>query len=53
MWQNVLKKGTEFKVVNKTKNLEYVGIFDASQRERDILKIGGYLNFAKKRRLGI
>ncbi len=35
-------------VENKTKNEVYETEFTASDRERDILEIGGYLNFASK-----
>lgn len=44
----IIKDGSEFVVTNKTKDLTYTLKFDASQRERDILKVGGYLNFASK-----
>lgn len=43
-----VEKDTEFTVLNKTKGYEFTTIFDGSDRERDILKVGGYLNFASK-----
>lgn len=39
---------TQYVVYNQTKNLEYDTEFIASSREREILEIGGYLNFASK-----
>lgn len=45
---NILDSDTFFTVINKTKNLEYEMEFKASEREKDILAIGGYLNFASK-----
>lgn len=43
-----IKEGTEFSVYNKTKDETYTVIFEASKREREILEVGGYLNFASK-----
>lgn len=37
-----------FMVYNKTKDLQYKMLFNASKRERDVLAVGGYLNFASK-----
>ena len=35
-----------FKILNKTKNIEFEAGFTGSEREKKILEYGGYLNFA-------
>ncbi len=41
----------EFILINKTRNISAQVLFEGSQREIQILKYGGYLNFAKKSHL--
>jgi aconitate hydratase len=43
-----IKAGRPLKLVNKTKGSEITGVYDLSQRERDIVLAGGLLNFVKE-----
>ena len=45
---NTLNEGTQYTVYNKTKDTSFIAELDISSRERDVLKLGGYLNFASK-----
>ncbi len=45
---NTLNVGTQYTVYNKTKDTSFIAELDISSRERDVLKLGGYLNFASK-----
>lgn len=44
---NIVDGAGLIEVYNKTKDESYWAGFDASSREREILKVGGYLNFVK------
>lgn len=49
--ENVIKSldnNLEINLINKTKNITIKLIFEGSNREIEILKCGGYLNYAKK-----
>ncbi|WP_432401445.1 aconitate hydratase [Wukongibacter sp. M2B1] len=43
-----LYKGVEIELFNKTKGISIKLIFEGSERDIEILKYGGYLNYAKK-----
>jgi aconitate hydratase len=43
-----IKKNQPLKLVNKTKGVEIKGIYDLSDRQRDIILEGGLLNYVKK-----
>ena len=40
--------GKEVKLVNKTKNEEYVLCYDLSERQRDMILAGGLLNYTRE-----
>ncbi len=43
-----LENNLTFTLINKTKNITIEVIFEGSERDRKILTLGGYLNFANK-----
>lgn len=44
-----LEKSSSIKCINKTKNTEYELLSNLSERERDVLLAGGYINYLKGR----
>lgn len=43
-----IKNGKEVKLINKTKNEEYILCYDLSDRQRDMILAGGLLNYTRE-----